>query len=607
MSANLFDANFYRAVNPDLAGFSDEQARQHLLAFGLNEGRRFSPYVDLNFYRAQHPDLAAAGLTSNRQFYDHLENFGVTEGRVFSTVFNPFVYGSNNEDLIVAGLNSEQLFEHFQNFGIDEGRQASAAFDVSLYLEANPDLVAAGISNRQALEHFRIFGINEGRASSASFNVRFYQEGNPDLRQAGLNNQQAKEHYLLFGMAEGRLGEPSGNSRFAFDTGILRSPQVFRDLVAPSDILDYYRFSLDTNSEVNIGLDGIRERTTLSLSFLDQRLVRNERSDTNPREIREILPPGTYIVAVESANLSAENLPVFANPTNYNLTLSATPSSISGDGAGNTLLEARDLGILNNGQERLESDLVWAADPEDFYRFSLDAPSQISVSADLAEFEIIQDLNNNGALEANEVLISRSTRIQFFVSFALRPLLIPAIIDNLSLLPGTYFIRVPQSPDGLAKYELKASAEPFAVPPDNAGNTLSEASNVDVLTGNPVVSDFVGEIVDDVDFYRFTLDRTADVSIVLETIDSENSSLVAGALERISVRTANPPVNIINFQLIEDFNGNGVVDVGEAIASQEKAIFQTNTTINQTLEAGTYFVGVEAANINSDYSLSFSI
>lgn len=53
MPTNLFDANFYRAANPSLANLSDEQALSHFQSYGLNEGLRFSPFVDLNFYRFQ--------------------------------------------------------------------------------------------------------------------------------------------------------------------------------------------------------------------------------------------------------------------------------------------------------------------------------------------------------------------------------------------------------------------------------------------------------------------------------------------------------------------------------------------------------------------------
>lgn len=50
MSANIFDAEFYLAVNPDLAAAgltTEKQLYRHLLTFGLQEGRRFSPLVGL--------------------------------------------------------------------------------------------------------------------------------------------------------------------------------------------------------------------------------------------------------------------------------------------------------------------------------------------------------------------------------------------------------------------------------------------------------------------------------------------------------------------------------------------------------------------------------
>ncbi len=87
MAVDLFDANFYRAANPDLttAGLTtDTQLLSHFQNSGIDEGRLFSPFANINFYRSSNPDLAAAGLNSNRQLYEHLQNNGVAEGRRFS-------------------------------------------------------------------------------------------------------------------------------------------------------------------------------------------------------------------------------------------------------------------------------------------------------------------------------------------------------------------------------------------------------------------------------------------------------------------------------------------------------------------------------------------
>lgn len=78
MSINLFDANFYRAANPDSAAaglITDIQLQSHFQTFGIDEGRLFSPLANLNFYRSSNPDLAAAGLISNRQTLNQLLTF----------------------------------------------------------------------------------------------------------------------------------------------------------------------------------------------------------------------------------------------------------------------------------------------------------------------------------------------------------------------------------------------------------------------------------------------------------------------------------------------------------------------------------------------------
>ena len=59
MSVNLFDANFYRAANSDLAGLNDADALSHFQNNGLTEGRAFSPFANLNFYRSSNSDLAS--------------------------------------------------------------------------------------------------------------------------------------------------------------------------------------------------------------------------------------------------------------------------------------------------------------------------------------------------------------------------------------------------------------------------------------------------------------------------------------------------------------------------------------------------------------------
>ncbi len=215
MSVNLFDANFYRSVNPDLvtAGLKTHaQLLSHFQTYGLNEGREFSAFANLNFYRASNPDLVSAGLTTNSQLLQHLQNFGIVEGRQFSEFVDLNFYLAANPDVKqVFGNNQEKAFEHLRALGVNEGRQVSEYFDINYYRSHNPDLIKAGLNYRQTLEHFETFGLNEGRQFSASFDLNYYRDVYPDLVVAKLNNHQLYQHFQLLGLDEGRQSSPSFN------------------------------------------------------------------------------------------------------------------------------------------------------------------------------------------------------------------------------------------------------------------------------------------------------------------------------------------------------------------------------------------------------------
>lgn len=254
MTVNVFDVNYYRNLNPDLASAgltTDAQLVDHFVRFGVNEGRAFSPFVNLDFYQAGNPDLAAAGITAPLQVFYHLQGSGIAEGRRFSYGFNP-----------------------------------------SFYRAANPDLVAAGLTNNEQLfEHFRASGVNEGRISAENFNVRFYLDANPDLRAVGFNFAQAFQHYVRFGIREGRPAVPGGSTPpppppsepgntppAALNVGILNSTVNFNDFVGFNDRFDYYRFDLQLPSDFILSLDSTTARVEVDL-YVDTNL--NGQIDSN--------------------------------------------------------------------------------------------------------------------------------------------------------------------------------------------------------------------------------------------------------------------------------------------------------------------------------------
>ncbi|MCT7958586.1 hypothetical protein [Laspinema palackyanum] len=256
MALELFDPSYYRSVNPDLGGLSNEEALQHLVTFGLVEGREFSRWVTpqmLDTYADWnceiYPNEAAFNSPQTRlkTAFEHLRDFGLDEGRplrvqtdlVISTkFFYPSQQRSTTDEIQVrpeyfnadyyqqrygdlAPLSNQELFQHFINFGINEGRRGSSSFHVTAYLENSADLQQIGFTNQQAVEHFIRFGVDEGsRRSRVSFVSQvadiwqenlvyfssFYRSHNPDL--GGFDDLQLVEHFQDFGRDEGRRASP---------------------------------------------------------------------------------------------------------------------------------------------------------------------------------------------------------------------------------------------------------------------------------------------------------------------------------------------------------------------------------------------------------------
>ena len=456
MSVNLFNANFYRAANSDLASLSDAQALSHFQNYGLNEGRAFSPFANLNFYRSSNADLAGF---NNQQAFTHLQNNGVREGRSFSPFVSLSFYRDVNGDL--AGLNNEQLFEHLRNNGLNEGRRFSpfvdlnlyrvanpdlsgarldnrqllehlardgvaqgrrfsVAFDLNYYRNANSDLATSGLNNTQLLEHFEISGLREGRASSESFNVSYYFSNNSDLRSPGSSYEQAYRHFELYGFREGRLGAPSvelsvptdpaiGNTlNTAFSLGVLNGSRSVREFVGTTDRNDYYRFTLASTSNFNLSLGDVTSTTQVELildknsngQFDDGSLYSDYSYSTENATISSPLGAGTYFIRVNAYSNSTN--------TNYTLGVSATPTRpTSPRDPGNSLSTALDIGALSGS--RSFSDFVGSVDSDDYYRFSLASKRNFNLSLsglnDSTQVNLIWDSNNNRQVDYNETLV----------------------------------------------------------------------------------------------------------------------------------------------------------------------------------------------------------
>lgn len=331
MSVNLFDANFYRAANPDLASLNDTQALSHFQTSGLEEGRAFSPFANLNFYRSSNPDLAAVGLNTNRQLYDHLQNSGVAEGRRFSEFVDINYYLGINPDVSQAFVgNREQALEHLRGSGVNEGRSFSPFVDLGYYLSTNSDLNQAFGGNRApALEHLEIFGLDEGRPFSPAFDVNFYRNTYPDLTSAGLTtNRSLFEHWVSYGAELDRRSatpDPGNSLGTALNLG---SPTIsitgFNDFVGSSDTNDYYRFSLNESRINSVAISGLSADLDLSLLDTNGNVIQSSSSEgTTGDSVTSFgLNPGTYFIQVNQGVPDASS--------NYRLTVSVLPTALAG-------------------------------------------------------------------------------------------------------------------------------------------------------------------------------------------------------------------------------------------------------------------------------------
>lgn len=164
--------------------------------------------TDLDLYYDANKDVAQAYGRDTQKLWEHLINYGIKEGRTFSYVFNAKWYANKYEDLRKAyGNDWSKMLDHYLGCGAKEGRQAYIEFDPKYYMEKNKDLQKAGLTYVQAVKHFEYNGINEWRETSKEFNVKHYRDRYKDLRKAfGNNCRLYYKHYLLFGINERRIG-----------------------------------------------------------------------------------------------------------------------------------------------------------------------------------------------------------------------------------------------------------------------------------------------------------------------------------------------------------------------------------------------------------------
>jgi hypothetical protein len=360
------------------------------------------------------------------------------------------------------------------------------------------------------------------------------------------------EYQLRITAAAASLVDAAGNTAAAArNVGVLRGEVEFLDYIGGVDGNDYYRFSLDGRSDLEVELGQLRADADLQLLAANGSTVLS--SSTNAGTLAESialdgLSAGTYVVRVFGSQV-----------TGYRLRLQQSLTEFE-DAAGDDSSKALVLGTVGDTPVQI-NEFVGDTDPTDWYRFSTNGRSnfrltldQLSADADVvlfsADAEQILAISNNAGTSTDQIAID-------------------------GLAAGTYYILVEQYA-GNTNYRLSLSAAAAAAI-DGAGGTAALARDLGALGSAGVnIQDSIGG-GDAADFYRFSLSRGGDLSLALTGLSSNADLQLLAA------------------------NGSTVLFTSQTAGNANESIQRND------LAAGTYFVRVfSTATSATAYSLNVS-
>ena len=274
----------------------------------------------------------------------------------------------------------------------------------------------------------------------------------------------------------------------AVEIAVGESPAVYSDWVGSSDRHDYYRFSLEESSQLDLSLSGLSSDADIALlDSSGNELFESTNAGSSNETIHIQLSEGVYYLDVYAYSIWSE--------TNYDLTVSATANN----DPGNNLDNATDITV---GEDPTTySDWVGASDRDDYYRFSLDESSRVNLSvtglSDDADVQIL-DSSGNQLFESSNSASNDET-------------------INAQLTAGTYFIRVfAYTSFDNTEYDLTISTSVTEDP----GNTLDEAKEIVIGEDSTTFNEWVGSS-DRNDYYRFSIDESKNLNLSLSGLSSD--------------------------------------------------------------------------------------
>jgi len=228
-----FDWRKYIEMNTDIYVNCKEDAWQHWINHGKNEGRqyytniKYEPIKDtekniFNWKKYIELNNDLSHVISEEEAWQHWINHGKNEGRQYCKNNNDYKknfdwrkYVNKNNDLSNIN-NKKEAWQHWINYGKNEGRELyikpdeKKNFDWKSYIENNKDL--SHINNKEeAWQHWINYGKNECRniidinfIKFSNFDWKYYIENNDDLKYIK-TKEEAWEHWFNYGKHENRL------------------------------------------------------------------------------------------------------------------------------------------------------------------------------------------------------------------------------------------------------------------------------------------------------------------------------------------------------------------------------------------------------------------
>jgi subtilisin family serine protease len=340
----------------------------------------------------------------------------------------------------------------------------------------------------------------------------------------------------------------------ARNLGLLSSTITIQNSVGSTDTQDYYRFTLNSTSHLNLSLTGMSNDADVQLLNSNGSIVATSTRGVRDDEAVNLaaLGAGTYFVRV------------YQSYGNTNYILRASTESIS-----NLITVENKIGALNG--TRTFTGSVNDTDTSDIYQFSIADNTAFNLSltglTHDANVRIIDDANKNGVIDIDE-------------SFSLTRW--GTFDESLNTFGGegdgrSYFIQIYQG-SGATNYTLNLSTT-------NPSNLLSVETEVGILKGSRTFGGTINSSNDAADVYHFNLAAASTFNLALTDLASDS-----------------------DVRLIRDANNNGIIDPNEVIARSTRGGTSNESIGLGRLEAGNYFVQVYqyARDSGTAYTLTLS-